>query len=148
MMAALHEQARSADRKRLLDLLEDHRLRQQVALARVAGAAIERAEITVRDTEVCVVEVAVDDERDAAGIVLPVADLVCRTADGDEVARAKQRDRVLVGEALAVEHLLEDRRRARLGDGAHATAAPVVETKRSSGTVSSNSWSRAISRNV
>ena len=65
MVAALHEQAGAAERERLLDLLEDHRLRQQVALAPVAGAAVEGAEVAVGDADVRVVEVAVDDERDA-----------------------------------------------------------------------------------
>ena len=113
VVAALHEDAGAADRERLLDLLEDDRLRQQVALARVAGAAVEGAEVAVGDADVRVVDVPVDDERDAAGIGLPVAELVRDAADGDEVARAEQRDGVLVGDALAVERSLEDRR----GDG-------------------------------
>ena len=37
MVAALHQHAGAAERERLLDLLADHRLRQQVALARVPG---------------------------------------------------------------------------------------------------------------
>ena len=148
MVAALHEQAGAAERERLLDLLEDDRLRQEVALALVAGPPVEGAEVAVGDADVRVVEVAVDDERDPLRIVLPVADLVRGAADRDEVARAEQLDRVLVGDALAVETARSRiwRRRA-LGD-AHATAAPVVWTKRSSGTVSSSPASRASSRNV
>ena len=82
-------------------------------------------------------------------VVQPVAQLVRGAADGDEVARAEELDGVLVGEPLAAEHALEDlaRRVGALGD-AHATAAPVVWTKRSSGTVSSRPASRASSRNV
>ena len=140
MMAALHEQSRAAERERLLDLLEDDRLREEIPLARVAGSAIERAEVAVGVTDVRVVQVAVDDERDALGIVLPVAHLVRDAADGDEIARAEQRDGLLVGDALAFDGLLEDL--------VHATAAPVVCTKRSSGTTSSSPASRAISRNV
>ena len=64
MVAALHQHAGAAERERLLDLLEDHRLRQQVALAPVAGAAVEGAEVAVGDADVRVVDVAVDDERD------------------------------------------------------------------------------------
>ena len=148
MMAALHQQARAADRERPFDLLEDHRLRQQVPLAHVAGATVERAEVAVGDADVRVVEIAIDDERDAVRVVLAVSDRVCRPADRDEVAGAQQGDRFVVRDPLAVECLLEDRRGPRLGEGAHATAAPFVETKRSSGTVSSRSWSRASSRKV
>ena len=43
-----------------------------------------------------------------AGSVLPAAQLVRDAADRDEVARAQQRDGVLVGDPLAVERLLED----------------------------------------
>ena len=43
------------------------------------------------------------------GIGHAVADLVRDAADRDEVARAEERDRVLVGDALAVERLVEDR---------------------------------------
>ena len=71
VMAALHEEPGAADRERLLDLLVDHRLRQEVALAHVAGPAVERAEVAVGDADVRVVEVPVDDERDLRGIVQP-----------------------------------------------------------------------------
>jgi hypothetical protein len=47
VVASLHEQAGAAERQCLLDLLEDDRLRQQVALALVAGAAVEGAEVAV-----------------------------------------------------------------------------------------------------
>ena len=134
MVAALHEQARAADRERLLDLLEDDRLREQIALARVARPPVERAEVAVRVADVRVVEVPVDDERDPLGVVLAVADLVRDAADGDEVARAEQLDRLLVREALALDRLLEDpavhrdatRRRscARSGAPAPSRAAP------------------------
>src|SRR2546425_12382687 len=69
MMAALHQQAGATERERLLDLLEDHRLGQQVALARVAGSPVEGAEVAVGDADVRVVEIAVDDEGDAVRVV-------------------------------------------------------------------------------
>src|SRR5581483_7794013 len=140
MVAALHEQARPAEGERLLHLLEDDRLREEVSLARVARAPIERAEIAVGVADVRVVEVAIDDERDAIGVVLAIAHLVRDATDRDEVARPKQREGLVVVDALAVEGLLEDL--------VHATAAPVVCMKRSSGTTSSSPASRAISRNV
>src|SRR5207342_1854065 len=92
----------------LLDLLEDHGLREQVALARVAGASVEGAEVAVRVADVRVVEVAVDDEGDAIGIRLAVADLVRGTTDGNEVARLEQGQRFGGGDPLTLERPLED----------------------------------------
>ena len=59
VVAALQQQRRAAEVERLLDLAEDHRLRQHVAL-RVHRAAVERAEVAVGDAEVGVVDVPVD----------------------------------------------------------------------------------------
>ncbi len=73
VVAALHQDAGAADRERLLDLLEDDRLREQVALVAVAGAPVEGAEVAVGDADVRVVEVPVDDERDPVGIGLAPA---------------------------------------------------------------------------
>ncbi len=151
MVAALHQQARAAERERLLDLLEDDRLRQEVALALVAGPAVEGAEVAVGDADVRVVEVAVDDERDALGVVEPVADLVRGAPDGDEIAGAQELDGVPVRDPLARDRASRGSRRpvsARRFTTRHATAAPVVWTKRSSGTVSSSPASRASSRKV
>ena len=67
-------------------------------------------------------------------------------ADRDEVARAEERDRVLVGDPLAVARLLEHLGDGRLRDDGHAGTS--CRTNRSSGTCSSSPTSRAISRNV
>ena len=86
-----------------------------------------------------------------SGIGLAPSQLVGDSADGDEVARAKQDDRLLLADPGAASRLLED-----LADGAgarpfeqagHQTAA-VAATKRSSGTSSSSPTSRASSRKV
>src|SRR5262249_27205648 len=149
VVAALHEQAGPTERERLLDLLEDDRLRQEIALAHVARTPVEGAEVAVGDADVRVVEVAVDDERDLVRVVQPVAHVVCGATDGDEVARAQQLTGVLIREPLAARDPLEDLADRRTRDHhAHATAAPVVWTKRNSGTVSSRPASRASSRNV
>ena len=72
------------------------------------------------------------------GIDEPVADLVRHAADRDEVARAQERDCVLVRDALAGARLLERRgNRGRgkprpYGDGGHAGTSS--RTNRSSGT--------------
>src|SRR5215210_644166 len=132
VVAALHEQPGAADRERLLDLLEDDRLGQQVALARVARAAVEGAEVAVRVADVRVVEVSVDDERDPRRVALAVADLVGDAADGHEVAAAEELECVLVGDAVT---------RASLLQRDHATLTPL--TKRNWGTSSSSPASRA-----
>ena len=91
VVAALHEDAGAADRERLLDLLVDDRLREQVALGAVAGPAVEGAEVAVGDADVRVVDVAVDDERDPAGVRTARAELVRGLADRDEVLRLEER---------------------------------------------------------
>ena len=52
----------------------------------------------------------------AVGIGAAAAQLVRGAADGDEVARLEQRERVGVGDPLAVERLVEDRASSRLVD--------------------------------
>src|SRR5438270_12645308 len=76
MVAALHQEARPAEAECLLALLENHRLRKAVALARVAGPPVERAEVATRAADIRVVEVAVDDERHSYGHRLAAAHLV------------------------------------------------------------------------
>ena len=108
-MAALHQHAGAADRERLLDLLEDDRLRQQVALAAVAGAAVEGAEVAVGDADVRVVEVAVDDERDPVGVGLAARAARRRPARPRRGrASSSSATRLVVGDPLAVERLRED----------------------------------------
>src|ERR1700750_195887 len=141
MVTALHQEAGAAERERLLDLLEDHRLRQEVTLARVAGPAVERTELAVRVTDVRVVQVAVDDEGDPRRVGLAVAHLVGGAADRARVARVETRQRFAVRDALAVDCLLEN-----VDNHSHATTAS--RTKRSSGTSSSSPASCASSRNV
>jgi hypothetical protein len=141
MMPALHEKGGTAEGECLLDLLEDHRLRQEIALAPVARAPVERAEVAVGVANVRVVQVSVDDERDAPAVDLAVAKLVGSASDGYEVAAFEQRERVLVRNALAVERLVQN-----LG-GAHAETASVAR-KRSSGTRSSSPASWASSKKL
>src|SRR4051812_14135350 len=90
VVAALHQETGAAERERLFDFLEDDRLRQEVALSRVAGTAVEGTEVAVRVANVGVVEIAVDDERDPVGIGPAIPDLVGRTPDSDEVARLEE----------------------------------------------------------
>src|SRR5580765_178993 len=153
MMTALHQETGTTEGDGLLDLLEDHGLRKQVALARVAGASVEGAKVAVGVAYVRVVEVSVDDEGDAIGIRLAVADLVRDTTDGNEVAGLEQGQRFGVGKPLAVERPLEDVRNGALRElgalsreAGHATTAS--RTKRSSGTSPSSPVSCASSRKV
>ena len=108
VVAALHEHARAADRESLLDLLEDDRFREQIALGPVSGAAVEGAEVAVGDADVRVVDVAVDDERDPAAVGAARAKLVGRLADRDEVLGLEERQRLVVRDALSLERLVED----------------------------------------
>ena len=141
VVAALHEERGAAEGERLLDLLEDDRLRQQVALAAVARAAVEGAEVAVGVADVRVVQVPVDDERHAVGLGLAGAQLVGGAADLDEVARAQELDRLVVGDPLAGERSVEDFGDAHAGTGS-------VTTNLSSGTRSSWPASRASSKKV
>ena len=63
VVAALQQHRRSAARRRELDLGQDFVDRQCVRL-RIAGLAVERAELAVRDADIRVVRVRVDHERD------------------------------------------------------------------------------------
>ena len=127
MVAALHEDARPTDRKRLLDLLEDDRFRQQVPLGAVARPAIEGAEVAVGDANVRVVDVAIDDERDPAGVGASRSERLCRLPDRDEILRLEQRQRLGVGDPFPGERSLENGRpscrhylsldEAKVGDG-------------------------------
>ena len=135
VVAALHEDRRPAQRQRLLDLLEDHRPRQHVALAGVARSPVEGAERAVGVADVRVVQVSVDDERDDAGVGPPVSQLVGRPADRDEVARPQELGRVVVGDPLALE-----RARSRISEAlirpprrARRTAAPAPSPARRPG---------------
>ena len=98
VVPALHEDARAADRERLLDLLVDDRLREEVALGAVAGPAVEGAEVAVGDADVRVVDVPVDDERDPVRVGAASAQLrrrPCRPRRGPSTrgARAPRRRR-------------------------------------------------------
>ena len=110
VVAALHEDAGAADCERLLDLLEDDGLREQVALGAVAGPAVEGTEVAVGDADVRVVDVPVDDERDPAGVGATRSERLRRLADRDELLRLEQLERLGVGDPLAVERLVEDPR--------------------------------------
>jgi energy-coupling factor transporter ATP-binding protein EcfA2 len=85
VVASLHEDSRPSDGERLLDLLEDDGLGQQVALRAVTGAAVEGAEVAVGDADVRVVEIAVDDERDSIGVGAPSTELIGDSADREQV---------------------------------------------------------------
>ena len=80
MQTALHQDAGAAQVDGLLDLLEDHFLRKNVAFG-VAHRAVERAEAAILGAEVRVVDIAVDDVADDAFRMQLAADrdpLPCR----------------------------------------------------------------------
>src|SRR3954447_10996311 len=140
MVAALHEDAGAADRERLLDLLEDDRLRQQVALGAVSGAPVERAEVAVGDADVRVVEVAVDDERDPASVGSARTELFGGPADRDEVLRLEEGERLGVADPLAFERAIEDGAHTRSGAG---SGVPLSRHARHFSTCFTSSFSTA-----
>src|SRR6476620_5842868 len=113
VVAALHEDSGASDRQGLLDLLEDDRLRKQVPLGAVARTPEEGAEVAVGDADVRVIDVAVDDERDPARVRAAASRLVRSLSDGHQVLGLEERHGLVVGDALAVQGLVEDRRYAR-----------------------------------
>src|SRR4029453_6862187 len=148
VVAALHEERGAADRQGLLDLLEDDRLRQEVALGTVARTTVEGAEIAVRVADVRVVDVPVDDERHAPPVDLAVAKLVGCAADRDQVAALEELDCVDLGEALARKRLVENGRGA-VGAAVLSHASTASDTrKRSSGTFSRAPTSAASQKKV
>src|SRR5205823_4238233 len=115
------------------DLLEDDRLRQEVALPAVAGPPVEGAEVAVGHADVGVVDVPVDDERHPAGIGAAGAQLVGSPADRNEVAGLEEHERLAVADPLPRERLLENlsddrggRRCSGACQAAAQTAAPAV----------------------
>src|SRR5207237_4151491 len=93
---------------RLLDFLADLIEGQDVGVGILRGRTVERAELATVDADVCIVDVAVDDVGRDLRVVLPVADLVGRGAESEEISLLEQRDRVGLGDALSREGPFED----------------------------------------
>ena len=92
VQAALHQHAGAAQVERLLDLLEDRLLGQNVPFG-VAHGPVERAEAAILGAEVGVVDVAVDDVGDDALGMPLAADGIGLHADTDEVVGTEQIER-------------------------------------------------------
>src|SRR5208283_229005 len=84
MQAALHKNTCPAEVDRLLDLVEDNLLRQDVAFL-MAHGTIERAEAAVFGTEVGVVDVPVDDVADYSFRMQLAANPIRLHADPNQV---------------------------------------------------------------
>jgi len=96
VQAALHEDAGAAEVERLLDLLENHFLRMEVAFG-VAHRPVERAKAAVFRAEVRIVDIAVDDVADDAMRVQLAAHCIGGHADADQVVAAEQVEGFLAG---------------------------------------------------
>ena len=120
VVAPLEQQGRAAQVERLLDLAEDHRLRQDVALG-VHRRPVEGAEVAVGDAEVGVVDVPVDHERHDVRVAARVAHPRRRLAHGHEVPAGQEREGVVVRRAAR-------RRRSARGCRRRASGATVVAT--------------------
>src|SRR5215207_2189698 len=75
IVPALQQQLPASELDRLVDLAEDLLEAQDVAVAR-SNHAVERAEVTAGDTDVGVIDVAVDDIGDDPARMLPGTDPV------------------------------------------------------------------------
>src|SRR5690349_14512077 len=94
MQAALHQNSRAAQIDGLLNLLEDHVFRVDVALG-VPHRPVEGAEAAILGAEIRVVDVAIDDVADdPVGMVL-AAHRVGRHPDADQIVAAEEVDRLL-----------------------------------------------------
>ncbi len=106
--AALEKNSGPSQIDRLLDFLADLIEGQDVGLGILRGRTIERAELATVDADVCVVDVAIDDVGRDLRVVLPVANLVGRGAEREEISLLEQRHRVGLGETLSREGSFED----------------------------------------
>ena len=117
--AALEQHARPAEVDRLLDLLADLLVREDVRLGVLGRGPVEGAELAAVDADVRVVDVAVDDVgRDRRDRSCRLRIVVRRGAEGEEVALLEQRHGVGGGQALAREGAVENavgRARAHAG---------------------------------
>ena len=106
MQSADDVNLRDAEFERFLRLL-DH-LRQVVLVrAGITPPPVERAEVTVEDADVGVIDVAVEDvERDVA--VVAFAHQVGHRADGRQIVRPKQPQAIFLVDALSGVDLLDN----------------------------------------
>ena len=104
---ALKKDAGSAKVDRLLDLLAELVPREQVAF-RVTRPPVERAELALVDTDVGVVDVAVDDVGDDLRIVQAIAHRVRRSAELEKLALAQEHERVLLADSRAADGAAQD----------------------------------------
>src|SRR5690242_16228379 len=103
MQTALHQDSRSPQIDRLLDLVEDYLFRQDVALS-VPRRPVKRAEAAVLRAEVRVVDIAIDDVGDDALRVPFAADGVGLHTDPDEIVGAEQIQRFVAGDHKPLEY--------------------------------------------
>ena len=99
MQPALHQNARAAQRDRLVNLFANFIERAHISVRR-AGPAIEGAERADDVADVRVVDVAVDDVGDDVVGMLALANLVRGRADFRDVVRFEQRRAVVCRQSL------------------------------------------------
>ena len=100
IVAALQQQLHAADGDRLVDLAEQLVEAEHVAFRR-SDRPVERAEVALRDADVRVVDVAVDDVGDDAVGVLAGADGVGQLAEERRRRRAIELERLVGVDAVA-----------------------------------------------
>ena len=141
--AALEQNAGPAEVDRLLDLLADLIVREDVGLGVLGRGPVEGAELAAVDADVGVVDVAVDDVGRDRRVVLAVPDLVRRGPEGEEVPLLEQRHRVGGGQTVAREGPVENAvGRARAHAGILARRTQRKRRGRASGMSPSSAASR------
>ena len=104
--SALQKYPGSSKRQRLFYLLEDYFFGKEIAFP-VFRLAIEIAESTSGDTNICVVDIAIDEEGDDTLRVQSPTDLVSSESNLLKLGRSEQQQRLLLTDPLSAESLLD-----------------------------------------
>ena len=113
MQSALHQNARAAQRNRLVNLRADFIDGADVSIRRT-GPAIECAEGADNVADICVVDVAIDDVGDDVVRMAAPANFISRCADPRDVVRFQQRRAVCGRQAVSAENFVQKRLNVRL----------------------------------
>ena len=104
--AALHQDAGAAHRDRLVDLDANFIQRAHVRVGRTRTTI--GAECANYITNVCIVDVAIDDVGNDVLGMLALTDLVCGCANSSDIMRLEQSRTLLSGHSPAGQDLVED----------------------------------------
>src|ERR1041385_3707634 len=101
MNPALHQDARPAKRQSLLDLCEDHVIRQYIGL-RVTFNAIESTECAKLFAHICVIDIPIDDVTDDVVRVQTLPNAVRACSEIKKIRFLKKTNGLVGGNAAAL----------------------------------------------